>query len=151
MRRETSLRPTDIWAAGKRAHPSISKVKITLKRQLRDDQRAERLAFAQRFLNVTDEEMERWVFCDEAGQGLNPTAGSAIAEKYEEVLEEDPRAGRTGADARPLQYLLAVNARVGIVYSGVFKDKHSLKSTDTHHQVSFTQVLFCHGSLSFNL
>lgn len=124
---------------------------ITLKKQLPARVKEERLAFAEKHINVSKEDLMRMVFIDEAKLPLAPRAQRVIAVKGEEVIEVDARAGRQNQESRPLEYILAVNPYIGIVHLSIISDKSDLKPGQAVHKVRAAASVFVfQGTTSFN-
>ena len=124
---------------------------VTLKKQLPARVKAARLAFAEKHISVSKEDLMRMVFIDEAKLPLAPRAHRVIAVKGEEVIEVDPRAGRQSQESRPLEYILAVNPYIGIVHLSIISDKTELKPGQAVHKVrAAASVFFGQGTTSSN-
>lgn len=136
LQREPGVRSEDVWRSAKRADPLLTSRLATLKIRLTNKLKAERLAFARKWADISVDDLMRIVFIDESKIGLSPRARRVLCRRGEEVILVDRRAGRTSLTSRPVEYILAVNGYVGIVHLSIVSDKQRYKPGQAVHQVS---------------
>lgn len=104
-----------VFTAAKRALPKLTIKRMVVRKPLTKANQDARVKAAKRLLKLTDADLRRAVWVDEASIYLSPEAQTAIGVMGVELSRLDPRPTTSLWGTGVLRFILAVNAEIGLV------------------------------------